>query len=90
MEVQSGRLESLVQEIGEALLVTTETVEKLSSNVDGLAKQVQQQGLQIFALSDALQTMVENQDATLVQLKQVTDALQRLVTAIEDTDDDDV
>ncbi|GAB4153476.1 MAG: hypothetical protein Fur0046_33480 [Cyanobacteria bacterium J069] len=77
-------MESLVQEIGEAVLATTETVEQLTGHMDTLAKQVQQQGYQIFALSDTVQTLAENQDATLERLAQLTDTLQRLVAAIED------
>lgn len=86
MDVQSTSLESIVQQVGEAVLTTTETVEQLSGNIDVLAKQVQQQGYQIFALSDAVQTIAENQDATLERLGQLTATLQRLVAAIEDGD----
>lgn len=86
MDVQSTSLESIVQQVGEAVLTTTETVEQLSGNIDALAKQVQQQGYQIFALSDAVQTIAENQDATLERLGQLTETLQRLVAAIEDGD----
>ncbi len=86
MDVQSTSLELIVQQVGEAVLTTTETVEQLSGNIDALAKQVQQQGYQIFALSDAVQTIAENQDATLERLGQLTSTLQRLVAAIEDGD----
>jgi len=84
VDVQSTSLESIVQQVGEAVLTTTETVEQLSGTIDALAKQVQQQGYQIFALSDAVQTIAENQDATLDRLGQLTETLQRLVAAIED------
>ncbi len=86
MDVQSTSLELIVQQVGEAVLTTTETVEQLSGTIDALAKQVQQQGYQIFALSDAVQTIAENQDATLERLGQLTETLQRLVAAIEDGD----
>jgi len=86
VDVQSTSLELIVQQVGEAVLTTTETVEQLSGNIDVLAKQVQQQGYQIFALSDAVQTIAENQDATLERLGQLTATLQRLVAAIEDGD----
>jgi ABC-type transporter Mla subunit MlaD len=86
VDVQSTSLESIVQQVGEAVLTTTETVEQLSGTIDALAKQVQQQGYQIFALSDAVQTIAENQDATLERLGQLTETLQRLVAAIEDGD----
>ncbi len=86
MDVQSTSLELIVQQVGEAVLTTTETVEQLSGTIDALAKQVQQQGYQIFALSDAVQTIAENQDATLERLGQLTETLQSLVAAIEDGD----
>lgn len=84
MSTESSSLEALVREIGEAVLATTETVDQLTGHMDALSKQVQQQGYQIFALSDTVQTLAENQDATLERLAQLTDTLQRLVAAIEE------
>lgn len=72
--------------IGESVLATSETVDKLSAQVDALANQVQQQGYQIFALSDAVQTLAENHDGALERLKQLAETLERLVAAIEETD----
>lgn len=83
---ESNHLEAVVRQIGEAVLATTETVEKLAAQVDTLASQVQQQGYQIFALSDAVQTLAENHDNALEQLGQLTESLQRLVAAIEEPD----
>lgn len=88
MDTQS-RLESLeliVQQIGEAVLATTETVERLSDRVDALVNQVQQQGYQIFALSDAVQTITEVQNESSQRLDRLTDTLERLVHAIEQPD----
>lgn len=87
MDVQSRRLEEIVEQIGEAVIATTETVERLATRVDSLANQVQQQGYQIFALSDSVQTLAENQDNALERLAQLTDALRRLVAAIDDSED---
>jgi ABC-type transporter Mla subunit MlaD len=87
VEVQSTQLESIVQQIGEAVLATTETVDQLCQQVDALTKQVQQQGYQIFALSDAVQTLAENQDGALERLDRLTTTLQRLVEVIEDSDE---
>lgn len=84
MEAESSRLESIVLQIGESVLTTTETVDKLSAQVDALASQVQQQGYQIFALSDAVQTLAENHDAALTELSQISEALKRLVAAFEE------
>jgi len=80
-------LELIVQQIGEAILVTTETVDHLSKQMDALATQVQQQGYQIFALSDAVQTLTEAQRESLQRLDRLTSLLERLVTAVEPTDD---
>jgi ABC-type transporter Mla subunit MlaD len=87
VDVQSRRLEEIVEQMGEAVIATTETVDRLAARVDSLANQVQQQGYQIFALSDSVQTLAENQDNALEQLAQLTDALRRLVAAIDDSED---
>jgi uncharacterized protein YoxC len=79
-------LESIVQQIGEAVLATTETVEQLSERIDALVNQVQQQGYQNFALSDAVQTLTEGQHESLKRLDRVAEALERLVRAIEQPD----
>ncbi len=71
-------------QIGEAVLVTTEVVDRLAAQVDTLTAQVQQQGYQIFALSDAVQTLAENHDGALARITQLTEVLHRLVAAIED------
>lgn len=90
MEAKISRLESIVEQIGEAVLTTTETIDRLTHRVDALTLQVQQQGhqiqqqgYQIFALSDAVQTLAETQDDSLQQLMHLTETLQRLVDAIE-------
>lgn len=84
MDVQSNQLESVVLQIGESVLATTEAIDRLAAQVDALAAQVQQQGYQIFALSDAVQTLAENHDGALERLGHLTDALQRLVAAVEE------
>lgn len=84
--VETKDLATLVQQIGEALLVTTETVEKLSNHLDEVSKQVQQQGYQIFALSDAVQTLAENHDAAIARMDQMVATLQGLVKALEADD----
>jgi ABC-type transporter Mla subunit MlaD len=86
VEGQTLLLESIVQQMGEAVVTTTETVDRLCQQVDILTKQVQQQGYQIFALSDAVQTLAENHDEAMDRLDQLTSVLQRLVATIEATD----
>lgn len=92
MSARIGRLESIVGQIGEAVLCTTQTIERLAERVDALTvqvqhqgHQVQQQGYQLFALSDAVQTLAESQSCSLNQLEQLTETLQSLATAIEAT-----
>lgn len=92
MSARISRLESIVGQIGEAVLTTTETIERLAERVDALTvqvqhqgHQVQQQGYQLFALSDAVQTLAETQSCSLNQLEQLTETLQHLTTAIEAT-----
>jgi ABC-type transporter Mla subunit MlaD len=81
------RLEKIIEQIGEAVIATTETVDRFAERVDMLADQVQQQGYQIFALSDAIQTLAENQESAMMRLDTLTDTLQRLVVVIEQSDE---
>lgn len=89
-EARISRLESIVGQMGEAVLATTETIDRLAERVDALATQVQhqghqvqQQGYQLFALSDAVQTLAETQNETLAQLGQLTETLRRIADALE-------
>lgn len=75
-----------MQQIGEAVLATIETVDRLSQRMDALADQVQQQGYQMFALTDAVQTLTEAQQESLKRLDRLTDVLERLVTAVDPSD----
>lgn len=97
MEARINRLESIVEEIGKAVIATTVTVERLAERVDALAiqvqeqgQQVQQQGYQIFALSDAVQTLAEAQQDLLTPIAQLTETMQRLVAAVEVNDSNKV
>lgn len=94
VEVKIGRLESIVEQIGEAVLATTETIESLAARVDTLSvqveeqgKQVQQQGYQILALCDAVQTLADTQEHSLQRLNQLTQNLDRLMKLIEGSND---
>ncbi|MFM7450624.1 MAG: hypothetical protein ACKO24_18740 [Leptolyngbyaceae cyanobacterium] len=81
------QLEPIVQNVGAAVLATTETVERLAERIDALVNQVQQQGYQIFALSDALETLTEAHQQSIQRLDRLTDVLQQLVDAIEQPPD---
>ncbi|MEM7725362.1 MAG: hypothetical protein AAF208_03195 [Cyanobacteria bacterium P01_A01_bin.45] len=92
-EVKVSRLESIVEQIGEAVLATTETIESLGERVDNLGnqveeqgKQIQQQGYQILALCDAVQTLAETQDDSLQKLTHLTQSLDRLMGMLEGDD----
>lgn len=89
-DARISRLESIVGQIGEAVLATTKTIDCLADRIDALTiqvqhqgHQVQQQGYQLFALSDAVQTLAETQSCSLEQLGQLTETLQHLAAAIE-------
>ncbi|MGJ5675767.1 MAG: hypothetical protein ACR9NN_19475 [Nostochopsis sp.] len=93
-EIKVGRLESIVEQIGEAVLATTETIERLAQRVDNLStqveeqgKQLQQQGYQILALCDAVQTLAETQDDSLQRISLLTKNLDRLMQFIEASED---
>ncbi|MBW4672027.1 MAG: hypothetical protein KME60_32530 [Cyanomargarita calcarea GSE-NOS-MK-12-04C] len=95
VEVKINRLESIVEQIGEAVLATTETIERLGERVDTLSiqveeqgKQVQQQGYQILALCDAVQTLAETQDYSLQKLTKLTQTIDRLMTLLEGSNED--
>ena len=90
VEARMSRLEAIVGQIGQSVLTTTETVERLANRIDALAvsvqhqgQQVQQQGYQLFALSDAVQTLAERQNESLEHLGELTKTLQRIANALE-------
>lgn len=83
MEGQYEELAMIVQQVAEAVLASTETVDRLAERMDALVEQVQQQGYQIFALSDAVQSIAEVQEDSLKRMDRLTDALERLVAIID-------
>ncbi len=85
------RLIKTVADMGEAAIATSETVEKLAFRLDELAQQmqrqehqIQQQGYQIFALSEALQILIDSQTESREQLNTLTELIQILVTNLND------
>ena len=86
-------MESIVEQIGEAVLSTTETIERLAERLDTLSiqveaqgQQVQQQGYQIVALCDTVQTLAESQHESLQKLNQLTQTLERFISLIQALD----
>ncbi|BAY15266.1 hypothetical protein NIES2109_34220 [Nostoc sp. HK-01] len=93
VEIKVSRLESIVEQIGEAVLTTTETIESLADRLDHLSmqveaqgKQLQQQGHQIFALCDTLQNLAQSQDYTVQKLTQLTYTLDKLTSLMQRLD----
>jgi chromosome segregation ATPase len=91
IEVKINRLESIVEQIGEAVLSTTETIERLADRLDTLSlqveaqgKQVQQQGYQIFALCDAVQSLADSQADSLERLNQLTQTLDGMISLFQE------
>ena len=91
VETKISRLESLIEQIGDAVLSTTETIERLAHRVDALSsqveaqgKQVQQQGYQIFALCDAVQSLADSQKDSMEQITQLSQTLDGLVSLLQD------
>jgi chromosome segregation ATPase len=94
IEAQINRLESIVEQIGEAVLSTTETIERLAQRIDALSiqveaqgKQVEQQGYQIFALCDALQSLAETQQISIQEINQLTKSVDKIVFLLESVDE---
>ena len=90
MTKEIERLEAVVLQIGEAVLATTETVERLVERVDAIAiqcenqgQQVQQQTYQIFALSETLQTFMGSQAEANKKLEGLTTSLKELVEILK-------
>lgn len=90
VQIKISRVESIVEQIGEAVLSTTETIENLAQELENLSvqveaqgKQVQQQGYQIFALCDAVQSLAESQENSRQQITQLIQTLNRLTLLIQ-------
>ncbi|MEA5554759.1 hypothetical protein VB713_27925 [Anabaena cylindrica UHCC 0172] len=95
VEAKISRLESIVEQIGEAVLSTTETIDSLAQRVDALSlqveaqgKQVQQQGYQIFALCDAVQSLAESQKDSLQEISQLTQTVNKIVSLLQSVDEE--
>ncbi|WP_413174299.1 hypothetical protein [Anabaena azotica] len=95
IEAKINRLESIVEQIGEAVLSTTETIERLAQRLDALSsqveaqgKQVQQQGYQIFALCDAVQSLAESQKDSLEEISQLTQTVDKIVSLLQCSDEE--
>jgi conjugal transfer/entry exclusion protein len=68
--------DEIVLQMGDAVIASTETVTALADRMDELANQVQQQGYQIFALTEEVQNLTLLHQGTL-------DRLETLMTRLE-------
>lgn len=73
---QKPTLESVVLQIGDAVLASTDTVDSVAERLNELTQQVQQQGYQIFALSEEVQTLTTLHNATLERLEAIAARLE--------------
>lgn len=84
------RLEAIVEQTALAVLATTEVVERMGERIDFLSLQVQQQGqqfqqqgYQVYAITDAVQTLTDNQADSSRQLNELMITLSHLAKALE-------
>ncbi len=73
---QKPTLETVVVQIGDAVLASTDTVNCVAERMDELVQQVQQQGYQIFALSEELQNLTTLHHSTLERLDAIATRLE--------------
>ena len=73
---QKPTLESVVLQIGDAVLASTDTVDCVAERLNELTQQVQQQGYQIFALSEEVQTLTTLHTSTLERLEAIATQLE--------------
>ena len=90
MNARVNGLESIVEQIGEAVLATTQTIENLGNRIENLSvqveeqgKQIQQQGYQILALCNVIETLADTQDDSLKKITGLTQSLNRLMDILE-------
>ena len=73
---QKPTLESVVLQIGDAVLASTDTVDCVAERLNELTQQVQQQGYQIFALSEEVQALTLLHTKTLERLEAIATRLE--------------
>jgi CCR4-NOT transcriptional regulation complex NOT5 subunit len=73
---QKPSLEAVVVQIGDAVLASTDTVNCVAERMDELVQQVQQQGYQIFALTEELQNLTTLHTTTLDRLDAIATRLE--------------
>jgi chromosome segregation ATPase len=86
----SAQLNQTIQDIGETVLATTQVAEDIAVKLSSLTQQVQlqqgqiqAQGQQILALSQAIELIAQNHDDSSQQLTQLLAQLQSLTMIME-------
>ncbi len=84
------RLEAIVEQMAHAVLATTDVVDRMGERMDFLSLQVQQQGqqfqqqgYQVYTITDAVQTLIENQADSAKQLNDLMITISHLAKALE-------
>ncbi len=84
------RLEIIVEQMAHAVLATADVVDRLGERMDFLSLQVQQQGqqfqqqgYQVYTITDAVQTLIENQADSAKQLNDLMITITHLAKALE-------
>ncbi len=90
MENNNLKLELLVQQVAEAVLTTTETIDRLAARIDVLVTQVEAQGqqlheqsYQILVLGESVQSLLEIHQESIQPLVELTESLKKIVEVIE-------
>ena len=94
IEFRIERLELICEHMGEAVIAASETVEHLSSKIDSLLDRIEQgteqtseQGNQILALSESLQTLVEINSQSIMGVDQLTSTVRDLLPSSQSIED---
>ena len=94
IEFRIERLELICEHMGEAVIAASETVEHLSSKIDSLldrleqgTEQTSEQGNQILALSESLQTLVEINSQSIMGVDQLTSTVRDLLPSEQSIED---
>ena len=94
IEFRIERLELICEHMGEAVIAASETVEHLSSKIDSLLQRIEQgteqtseQGNQILALSESLQTLVEINSQSIMGVDQLTSTVRDLLPLSQSIED---
>lgn len=94
IEFRIERLELICEHMGEAVIAASETVEHLSSKIDSLlhtieqgTEQTSEQGNQILALSESLQTLVEINSQSIMGVDLLTSTVRDLLPSEQSIED---